>query len=137
MIKRRLPNAFMTEDRESDYKKSICQNCYEDNVTVRLQTYPPDAQHYLICPSCGAVKSKKQLRYTSEVGVLGHVEGVGKPDFQVVSKRRGRGLERDAEGPEFEIPKLGGSEDIELKQMVADGAVIVSVTDSNVDGVSE
>ncbi len=70
--------------------------------------------------------------------MLGHVEGVGKAEFQVISKRRGRGLERDSEAPEFD-PKdyefsFGPDKDLEYWNNVGQ---IVSVTDSGNDSDEE
>jgi len=135
LIHRRNRFAF-TDDSPDDGKK-LCQPCYENNIDSRLITYDKDPAE-LICPYCNNIVSKKIARRISETQPLGYKEGVGKPQFEVAEKRRTRSRRNNhLTEPDFQVPKLGNFDDSELKQMVAEGGIILSIQDDNVESQQE
>ncbi len=132
MIKRKAANAYLTEDTNS-YQNAICQNCYENNCTVRLEKYPPDPEHFLNCPNCGSIRSKKSLRYSSKMGVLGKDGGIAPPTYEAIEKktRITKNIEYEPEFNPSDYP-IAGKEDGDLVYFNSIG-VVTNVIDSNVN----
>ena len=123
-------------DSSTSSKASICQPCYEKNIETRLVPYTKDPEHFMICPYCNNIVDKKVMRFESETQPLGYKGGHGPVSFEVANPSRSRSRKNRPE-PDFDIPKFGQQEDLDLKQMVVDGAIILSIKDENVDSTEE
>lgn len=90
---------------------------------------------FRICEHCLALTPIRLTRYNSETQPLGS-NSVGQVKFEVANPSRNRSRRNRQSEPDFDIPKFGNFEDKELKQMVADGGIILSIEDETVDGES-
>jgi len=70
-VKRRNANAYC--DEVTDNTRGICSNCYDDNITVKLEKYEPD-NHFLQCHLCKKIYNKNRTKYSSIVEPLGTVK---------------------------------------------------------------
>lgn len=134
MVTKRKPRqAFVTEPL-SNSKASICQNCYENNITSKLVVYPKDPEHFKVCGYCGTIYDKRHLRYESLPQPLG-IHGIGKVKFEVVEYRRRTRVDRDSFEPTEEpIPFLNGKPDRDLENLLSEhNGILVSCVDENVE----
>ena len=125
-MKRKDSYAFATGI--SNTTNAICQPCYERGVKTQLVEYKPDSQNFMVCSYCDNVVSKRLLRHINEESQpmgFRHKEAI----FEVARPTRSRRRNRHLTEPDFEVPKFGNQEDKELKQIVADGGIITSITD--------
>lgn len=80
--------------------------------------------------------SKLRMKYQSIVGVLGNVQGVASPNYEVVESRRRikKGKNNPFEPTEDPIPKLAGKPDTDLEAMLKDrGGTITFIKDTGED----
>lgn len=136
MVTKRKPRqAFVTEPL-SNSKASICQNCYENNIDSKLVVYSKDPEHEKVCPYCGTIYNNRMLRFESLPQPLGHVGGIGKASFTVVSPLRSMSRKNKDSDDVFDVNdyKLpNGEVDKDLVHYASQG-FIVSVNDSGNDG---
>ena len=135
-IKRKASKAFC--DEPSENSRAICHHCLDEFETT-IKTVPyvmadgrPDSK-FRQCPSCMRVIPIALTRNLSEVQPLGWKGGVGPVVFEPVPNSRSRSIRNRQTDPDFEVPKFGNREDVELKAMVANGAIITSIEDDTVD----
>jgi hypothetical protein len=116
-------------------KNSICVPCYENNIDSKLVPYTKD-DHFMICPYCNNIVDKKLMRHVNQnIHPMGY-KGGGPVNFEVLSsskRRRTRVNPYSFTPTEEPVPKFGNFEDKELKSMVANGAIVLSIEDENVD----
>ena len=77
------------------------------------------------------------MRFESETQPLGYKGGFGTVVFEVANPSRSRSRRNRQSEPDFEIPKFGNFEDKDLKSMVDNGVIILSVNDENKDSTEE
>ena len=123
MIKRL--NRFSFQDAPANSKASICQPCYENSITSKLEEYDKDPDHFMICPYCNNIVNKRLIR-------------LGPVVFEAVHIRRSRSkLNRDSEEVfKVEYFPIAGKEDSDLRHFANQG-FIVSVSDSGNEGIEE
>ena len=73
------------------------------------------------------------MRFEALTEPLGSKGGIGQAVFEVVNPSKSRSRKYRESEPDFDIPKFGNFEDRELKQMVTGGAIVVSITDDNLE----
>jgi hypothetical protein len=127
-------------DDSPDNSRAVCSSCLENNITTFTVPYVmqdgrPD-KGFRQCPYCKDIIPVKLTRHFSNIQPLG-ASGLGKVQFEVVSPLRSRSRRNRQSDPDFEIPKFGNKEDVELKEMVANEGIIVSIEDDTVDSTQE
>ena len=78
--------------------------------------------------------SKLRMKYQSIVGVLGNVQGVASPNYEVLESRRRIKKDKNNafEPTEDPIPKLAGKPDTDLEAMLKDRpGIITALVDSD------
>ena len=121
----------------SDSSKAICHKCEEKGLEVFLVPYlmkdgRPDTK-FRRCPNCSAIIEKRKTKFQSEVKPLGSVSGIGNANFKSVNPRRRTRDRNDFDDPRDYIPKLAGKPDTDVLQMIEDGAIVVSISDTNIE----
>lgn len=82
--------------------------------------------------------SKLRMKYQSIVGVLGNVQGVASPNYEVVESRIKKDKNNAFEPTEDHIPKLAGKPDTDLEAMLKDrGGTITFIQDTGEDEEEE
>lgn len=143
-------NSALTKRRETfgsvkaegnEDNPGICGKCYDDGIEAKLVPYlidgdvnrpDPDRRR---CPKCSRIVELDQVQFQSELEDMVDVEAVNRPAKYVgISSRRirsfkGKDLDLTQEVPNF----MGGLEDKELSEWVADGAIITSIQDEGTD----
>jgi NMD protein affecting ribosome stability and mRNA decay len=137
LVTKRKPRQAFVPEQITNSKASICQNCYENNITSKLVEYPKD-EHFKICNCCGSIYNIRMLRYESLPEPLGS-RGSGAVKFEVVesSKHRRSRVNRDSEPTEDPAPLLNGKKDADLEILLSGNAILVSCVDNNVQEIEE
>jgi hypothetical protein len=125
-----------TDDSPTNSKASVCQPCYKNNITYKLEVYTKDPQHFMFCPYCNNIVNKRLMRFESETQPLGYKGGNGPVSFEVEvveHKRRITYNTNDNEVLDVSQHPLADKEDKDL-YCLANQGFVVSVEDSeNVD----
>lgn len=86
IIHRKNTTAFV--DEVSENSTAICNHCFENDIETILVSYPKDPSHFMQCPHCHTIVNHSYAKHKSSTHVLGKVEGMSSPTFEVIETRR-------------------------------------------------